>query len=77
MWTYHRILRIPYEEPVSYPKVLQIMGKNKQKLFLAKRLYLEYLRLIIRKPAKYDHLQLVIQDKIYGKKNQVEDEHLG
>uniref|UniRef100_A0A8D8WNS4 Craniofacial development protein 2 n=2 Tax=Cacopsylla melanoneura TaxID=428564 RepID=A0A8D8WNS4_9HEMI len=68
MWTYRRILRIPWTDRVTNVEVLRRMGKQVEILEEVKKRKLTYLGHIMRGP-KYKILHLIIQGKIVGKRS--------
>lgn len=67
MWTYRRILKVPWTERVSNNDILRRMGKDREMLLTIKRRKTAYLGHLIRNP-KYQLLQLVVEGKIEGKR---------
>lgn len=65
MWTYRRILKIPWTDRITNEVVLNRMGHNRQLLSSIKRRKLEYLGHILRND-KYRLLQLILNGKIEG-----------
>lgn len=65
MWTYRRILKIPWIAKVTNTEVLRRMGKDTEILNAIKRRKLEYFGHVMRND-KYHLLHLVIQGKIDG-----------
>uniref|UniRef100_A0A8D8SJ40 Craniofacial development protein 2 n=2 Tax=Cacopsylla melanoneura TaxID=428564 RepID=A0A8D8SJ40_9HEMI len=68
MWSYRRILRIPWTDRVTNIEVLNRMGKEVEVLYDIKRRKLSYLGHVMRGP-KYEILHLIIQGKIVGKRS--------
>lgn len=68
MWTYRRILRIPWTDRVTNEEVIRGMGKEREIMNIIKARKLEYLGHIMR-GEKYHLLQVIIQGKIQGKRS--------
>lgn len=68
MWTYRRMLRIPWTEHVTNVEVLRRMEKGVEILHEVKKRKLQYLGHIMR-GQRYEILQLIIQGKIVGKRS--------
>jgi Reverse transcriptase (RNA-dependent DNA polymerase) len=67
MWTYRRLLKIPWTDYVTNIDVLKRVKKSKEVLNTIKKKKLEYFGHVIRN-EKYRLLQVVIQGKIEGKR---------
>lgn len=67
MWTYRRILKVPWTERVSNEEILSRMSKDREMLYTIKRRKVDYFGHLMRNP-KYQLLQLIIEGKIEGKR---------
>jgi len=67
MWTYRRILRIPWTEHVTNVEVLRRTEKGVEILHEVKKRKLQYLGHVMR-DQKYEILQLIIQANIVGRR---------
>lgn len=68
MWTYRRVLKIPWTDKVTNNEVLKRLNKDKEILKTIKIRKMEYLGHIMRHD-RYRILQLIIQGKIQGKRS--------
>uniref|UniRef100_A0A8D8Y176 Craniofacial development protein 2 n=3 Tax=Cacopsylla melanoneura TaxID=428564 RepID=A0A8D8Y176_9HEMI len=68
LWLYRRILKISWTQKVTNVTVLQRMKKTKELLNTVKCRKLQYLGHIMRNPARYELLQLILQGKIDSKR---------
>lgn len=67
MWTYRRLLKIPWTDHVSNQEVLRRLQKEHELLLTIKRRKTAYFGHIMRGP-KYELLRLIIQGRIEGKR---------
>ena len=67
MWTYRRLLSIPWTDRVTNEEVLRRMKKQRELLTNIKKRKTAYLGHILRN-EKYKILQLILEKKIEGKR---------
>jgi len=67
MWTYRRILKIPWTDRVTNSEVLNRLSTEREILLSIKRRKVAYFGHVIRGP-KYELLQLIVQGKIEGRR---------
>ncbi|CAG9827726.1 unnamed protein product [Diabrotica balteata] len=74
IWLYRRILKIPWADPVTNEEGLRRMNKNQKVLTTIKSRKFGH---IMRNESRYALLQAILHGKIFGKRGQEEEEHLG
>lgn len=67
MWTYRRLLRVPWTDRVTNAEILRRVHKNRELLTTVKRRKTAYLGHILRHD-EYQLLQLILEGKIDGKR---------
>lgn len=67
MWTYRRMLRVPWTDRVTNEEILRRVGKDREILLSIKRRKTTYFGHLIRSP-KYQLLQLIVEGKIEGRR---------
>jgi hypothetical protein len=68
MWVYRRILRVSWMDRVTNESILERMKKGKEVMYTVKRRKLEYFGHIMRNDTKYRLLQVILQGKVFGRR---------
>lgn len=74
MWTFRRMLKIPWTHHITNEEVLRKMRRDRELLLTTKRRKTAYLGHVYRNP-KYDILKLIIEGKIDGKRGPGRRQH--